>query len=327
MSVITSVRARSLRVPLDIPTAFSSRVVHHRDHPVVEIESDDGHVGIGFCYAGNNAGSLVSSAVIELLGPRLKGQDPFRTEGIWNDMYQDSLLHGRTGSVMRALSALDIALWDRNAKASGLPLWRMLGGFYTGDVPAYASGGYYLDGKTSEMLGNELSNYVKQGFAAVKIKVGRLSLREEASRLQAAREAIGDGVHLMLDANNAWHDLESALAFARMAESFHPYWLEEPFSPDDMVNHAALSQRTTIPIATGEIEAGRWRFLDILQKGAAMILQPDAAVCGGITEFRRITATAASFGVPALVSRSSSSSCGIESECYLCRIFSGRSSS
>ena len=164
-------------------------------------------------------------------------------------------------------------------------------------MPAYASGGYYLAGKTPADLGAEMAGYVAQGFGAVKMKVGRPGLAAERERLAAVREAIGDEVLLMLDANNAWRDLPSALRFMQMAAPFSPYWIEEPFSPDDIDNHRRLAERIEVPVATGEIEAGRWRFKELLDKEAAMILQTDAAVCGGITEFRRIAATAASYGV------------------------------
>jgi L-alanine-DL-glutamate epimerase-like enolase superfamily enzyme len=239
----------------------------------------------------------VAHAVRELFQSMLIGQDALRTEGLWHDMYQESLLHGRTGSVMRAISILDIALWDRNARAAGLPLSKYLGGYARELVPAYASGGYYLDGKTPAKLAEEVAGYVKLGFKAVKIKVGRESLKEEEARIAAAREAVGDDVLLMLDANNAWSDLPTALEFMRRYEPYNPYWIEEPFSPDDIENHAQLAQRTSVIVATGEIEAGRWRHQELLEKRAASILQTDAAVCGGITEFRRIAAMASGFGV------------------------------
>ena len=114
----------------------------------------------------------------------------------------------------------------------------------------------------------------------------------------AVREALDPEVLLMLDANNAWRDLPTALEYLRRYEPYEPYWIEEPFPVDDIDNHARLAENTPVTVATGEIEAGRWRFLEILEKDAAGILQTDAAVCGGITEFRRIVQTAASFGVP-----------------------------
>ena len=101
----------------------------------------------------------------------------------------------------------------------------------------------------------------------------------------------------MLDANNAWADLPTALRYMERFEDYDPYWIEEPFGPDDIENHARLANATTVPVATGEIEAGRWRFLELLRQEGAAILQTDALVCGGISEFRRIAATAAAFGV------------------------------
>jgi L-alanine-DL-glutamate epimerase-like enolase superfamily enzyme len=100
----------------------------------------------------------------------------------------------------------------------------------------------------------------------------------------------------MLDANNAWSDLATALRFARAYEPFEPYWLEEPFSPDDIESHIRLAERTSISIATGEIEAGRWRYAALLASGTIPVLQPDACVCGGITEFKRIAAMSSAAG-------------------------------
>lgn len=298
MTKITQVRCRAVRIPLDVPTAFSQRSVTERHYALVEIEGDDGAMGVGFCYAGNAGGKLVTAAVRELFAPKIVGEDAHRVEGLWQEMYQEALLQGRAGAVVRAISIIDTALWDRNARAAGLPLYKFLGAVRTDRVPAYASGGYYLPGKTPEMLGAEVAGYVKAGFKAVKIKVGRhADPGAERARIEAARAAIGSDVILMLDANNAWADLPTALRFMRVYEDYDPYWIEEPFGPDDIDNHARLAAATPVPVATGEIEVGRWRFKELLEKEAAAILQTDACVCGGITEFRRIAATAASYGV------------------------------
>ncbi|MGN6703806.1 MAG: mandelate racemase/muconate lactonizing enzyme family protein [Burkholderiaceae bacterium] len=294
---IVSVEARSVEIPLDHATSFSTRKVLARHYTLVRVRTADGNEGIGFCYAGSRGGSLVTHAVRELFAPMLVGQNALRVEGLWQEMYQDSLLQGRAGSVMRALSIVDIALWDRNARAAGLPLSRYLGGCAKDRVPAYASGGYYLEGKTPAKLADEMAGYVKLGFQAVKMKVGMLSPKEEEARIRAAREAIGEDVLLMLDANNAWRDLPTALEYMKRYEPYDPYWIEEPFSPDDIENHARLAEMTSVTVATGEIEAGRWRHQELLEKRAATILQTDAAVCGGISEFRRIAGMAAGFGV------------------------------
>ncbi|HWO36293.1 MAG TPA: mandelate racemase/muconate lactonizing enzyme family protein [Candidatus Acidoferrum sp.] len=297
MARIASVSVCNVCVPLERITSFATRTVRVRYYCLVKIRSSDGVEGLGYCYAGNSAGNIVWTAVQELLAPMLIGEDSARVEGLWEEMYREVLLQGRTGSVMRALSALDIALWDLNARSAEIPLFAYLGCWTRERVPAYASGGYYLEGKTPQHLGEELASYVQQGFRAVKMKVGRLTPDEEEARIRAVRDAIGSNILLMLDANNAWSDLPTALLYCERYQKYSPYWIEEPFSPDDLENHARLSSRCGISVATGEIEAGRWRFKEILDKGAATILQADAAVCGGISEWRRIAQTAASYGV------------------------------
>jgi L-alanine-DL-glutamate epimerase-like enolase superfamily enzyme len=296
MTKISSIRARSISIPLDHATSLSSRRVTERHYGVVEVTGDDGHKGIGFCYVGSAGGRLFAEAVEGLLAPILLGEDPYRVEGLWASMYQEALLQGRAGTVVRAISTLDTAIWDRNARAAQLPLYKYLGAF-TDRVPAYASGGYYLDGKTPAILADEMAGYVSEGYTAIKMKIGRHDLRQEEARIAAVRERIGPNVLLMLDANNAWSDLPTALRFARMYEKYDPYFIEEPFSPDDIGNHVRLAAATGVPIATGEIEVGRWRFAELMTSGGAIILQTDACVCGGITEFRRIAATAASLGI------------------------------
>ncbi|HWG62107.1 MAG TPA: mandelate racemase/muconate lactonizing enzyme family protein [Streptosporangiaceae bacterium] len=297
MSEIVSVEAATAVVPLDRGVAFATRTVSQRHYGLVRVGTDDGAQGIGFCYAGHTAGHLVADAAVELLAPVLLAQDPYRLEGLWQRMYDEALLHGRAGSVMRAISALDIALWDRNARVAGVPLWRYLGGFAAAAVPAYASGGYYQDGKLPEDLAAEALSYVAAGFRAVKIKVGGAAPAEDARRLAAVRAKVGPDVEIMLDANNAWRDVGPALAAARAFEAYDPAWLEEPFSPDQIVSHGLLARQTAIPIATGEIEAGRWRHAELLAAGGIRVLQTDAAVCGGISEWRRIAALADLHGV------------------------------
>jgi L-alanine-DL-glutamate epimerase-like enolase superfamily enzyme len=192
-SRIVAVEARTVRVPLRRPTSFSTRQVLARDYALVRVRTADGGDGIGLCYCGTRAGELVTSAVRLLFAPLLLGKSALHVEGLWEQMYQESLLHGRVGSVMRALSAIDIALWDRNARAAGLPLADYLGGTGAQTVPAYASGGYYLEGKTPAMLAAELLGYVKAGFRAVKMKVGRGDPRSEEERVRAAAKRRGAG--------------------------------------------------------------------------------------------------------------------------------------
>ncbi|MEV0325933.1 mandelate racemase/muconate lactonizing enzyme family protein [Micromonospora echinospora] len=295
MPVITRIEVATAIVPLPRVTGIARRTITNREYTLVRITADDGVTGIGFCYPGHSGANIATLAVRDLLAPVLLGRDADLIEGAWQAMYQEALLHGRVGSVVRGLSALDIALWDRSARAAAMPLHKYLGG-HSDEVPAYASGGYYLDGKGVDGLAAELQGYQDLGFSAFKIKVGRVGVEEDRARIAAAREVVGPEGVLMLDANNAWSDLPSAVRALRRWEEFDPYFIEEPFGPDDIENHARLAKATSITVATGEIEAGRWRAKSLLDAEAAVILQCDAAVCGGLSELRKIADLASAYG-------------------------------
>ena len=238
-----------------------------------------------------------------MIRPRLLGRDPHGTEAIWHDIYQDTLLNGRAGAVMRALSAVDIALWDRNARAANLPLWRYMGSYQTETVPAYASGGYYAGGTPADMVEavrQEVEAHVAAGFTAVKLKIGGAPPSVDAARVRAARGILGPDAPLLLDANNAWHDVAQAIAALRPLLPYDPYLIEEPFHPEDLESHRRLAAALPLTIASGEIAAGRYAHRDLIERGGVTVLQPDVAVCGGITEWRRIAAMAASASVPVM---------------------------
>jgi L-alanine-DL-glutamate epimerase-like enolase superfamily enzyme len=291
---ITRLTAQALRVPVHVTTSFSTRSIDERHYVLVRLATDDGVEGIGYTYAGTAGGPWLAAAVNELLAPLLMGRDVGALEENWTVVYRELLLLGRRGALLRALSAVDIAGWDALGKATDMPLRRLLGG--SGDrVPAYASGGYYRPGDAVENVRTELRRYQDLGFTRFKIKVGGLPLDEDVTRVAAARELIGSGA-LALDANNAWDSSDEALHAARAFEPYGIWWLEEPLSPDDVQGHARLTAASPIPIATGEIEATRWAFGDLLAQSACDILQPDACVAGGVSEWMKIAHAAAAFG-------------------------------
>src|SRR5258706_16059475 len=146
MAKIESIAVATVRVPLDNATSFATRTVAARDYGLVKV-SAGGVEGIGFCYAGSSGGALVAQAVEQLLAPGLLDRESLLVEGLWQRMFEETLLHGRAGSVMRAISILACALWDVNSRASKLPLYRYLGAAVDKAAPAYASGGYYLAGR------------------------------------------------------------------------------------------------------------------------------------------------------------------------------------
>jgi len=172
---------------------------------------------------------------------------------------------------------------------------RLLGGGRD-RVPAYASGGYYRPGDPVENVVSELERYKALGFDRFKIKVGGLALEGDVARVAAARATIGPAGALALDANNAWRSSDEALRAIEAFAEHDIWWIEEPLLPDDVRGHARIAERNPITVATGEIEATRWAFGDLLRSEACEILQPDACVAGGISEWMKIAHAAASFG-------------------------------
>ena len=237
---ITAVEACTCVVPLDAGVAIATRALTERHFTLVRVRTDTGADGIGFCYGGHRAGHLVTLAVRDLLRDVVVGRDAHQVEAIWDAMYHESLLHGRRGAVLRAISAVDIALWDAISMDAGLPLYRYLGGYREDWVPAYASGGYYAEGKGPDGLAREMQSYLDMGFRAVKMKVGRVPPSEDAVRVRTAREAVGADVPLFLDANNAWPDAATAIGAVRLFEEQEPGWIEEPLMPDDVQGHATI---------------------------------------------------------------------------------------
>ncbi|MVU80578.1 mandelate racemase/muconate lactonizing enzyme family protein [Nocardia sp. ET3-3] len=298
---ITSIRTRAVAVPVDKPTRMSNRELNVRHYLLVEVGTADGYSGVGYTYAGTGAGLLAKLAVDDLLAPVYLGADENDVAGLWERAYQETLLEGRRGTVIRALSALDIALWDLRAKRAGLPLVSFLGGS-TDPLPSYASGGYYRpdEGSWTEAVVREIEFNASQGFTDHKIKVGGLSVAEDARRVAAAIEAIGESGRLSLDANNGYrsvHEARTAIeAFERAAGDRPLWWFEEPLSPESVAGHAELARTIRTPVATGEIHQTRWEFRPLIEAGIP-VLQCDAGVAGGVTEWLRIASTAATFGL------------------------------
>lgn len=299
---IRRLAARAVSVPVERPMSMSTRVLDRRDYVLVEAESDAG-AGVGYTYAGTRGGLLTRAAVEDLLAPVAVGAPEDDIVGLWERMYQETLLAGRRGAVVRALSAVDIALWDLKAKTLNVPLAVLLGAAPR-PLPAYASGGYYrADGAPwADAVAAEIADNRSLGFCDHKIKVGGLSVAEDAERVAAAVGAMGGRGRLALDANNAYASAAEALAATRAFEAAAGetglWWMEEPLPPDDIAGHAALAAALETRVATGEIHQTRHEFRRLIEAGAADVLQPDAGVLGGVTEWMRVARAAETFGVP-----------------------------
>lgn len=263
---------------------------------VVQIETDDGVVGHGWCEDGCSATAPVVENHLQRL---LLGQDPHDVEGLWDRLFRATLPYGRKGSVLQAISAIDIALWDIIGKAANKPVYQMLGGPVRDKVPVYASA---LHPVGEDKVAAEAKAYVAEGYRAMKMRFpygpgnGVEGMRANEDQVACVREAVGDDIEIMADAYMGW-DFLYAKKMCRRLEKYNLAWVEEAFLPDDLDSYAKLRQETNIPISGGEHEYTRFGFKHIIDKQAMDIIQPDLRRCGGFTEARKIAAQAAAAGV------------------------------
>jgi L-alanine-DL-glutamate epimerase-like enolase superfamily enzyme len=294
---IAEISAATLRIPLKNTSATSTREIRHREWVLVRVRSEDGAEGIGYTYAGTSGGLWLQAGLDELIAPLLVGRDARAAEENWERVYNDLLLLGRRGALLRALSAVDIAVWDMRGRHAGVSLREMLGGSRD-RVDAYASGGYYVADAAVPAVISEIERYQSLGFQDFKIKVGGMPLTEDVARVRAARMALGPSGRLAIDVNNAWRSVEEAKRAISAFAPFELWWIEEPFLPDDLEDYVALVRANAGTIATGELESTRWGFARIASAKAAHILQPDACAAGGVTEWLKIALLADAHRIP-----------------------------
>ena len=282
---ITDVTIESFEWPRTRPIRNGMFVYHTVRLDIVTIETDQGLKGVGL-----GGGGPAARPLIESLKPGIVGQDPMNVERIWHQLWVPKL-RGRRGTETRVISGIDIALWDLVGKITEQPVYKLLGG-YVDRIDVYIAGGYYEEGKGLKELAEEMEGSLEMGARAVKMKIGGESIAVDVERVRTVREAIGPYIKLMVDANNAYRHHE-AIRIAKRIEEYDIYWFEEPCGSDDYEGHASVAAATSIPVATGENEYTRYGFRDLIRHRAAAILQPDANVLGGVTEFRKVADLAA----------------------------------
>ena len=264
---------------------------------IVEVFSDDGHVGIG-----NAALSpQVSRLIVDLyLKPLLLGADPWNIELLWQQMYRKTMAFGRKGTVMAAISAVDIALWDLLGKSAGQPVYRLLGGRTKPRIPVYAS---RLYSTPLEELATEALRYKNEGYKAMKLRFGwgpadgALGMQRNVDLVRTVRETVGHEIDVMADAYMGW-TLDYAKRMLPLLEPFRLRWLEEPVIPDDISGYAELKSYGRIPIAGGEHEFTVYGFRELLDNRSLDYIQFDTNRVGGISQARKICALAESHSVP-----------------------------
>ncbi|MDC1311576.1 mandelate racemase/muconate lactonizing enzyme family protein [Burkholderiales bacterium] len=313
---IIDIRTIPLEVVLQETVYDANYTMKNKPALLVEVITDEGLVGTGEAAHFGGPMSSTTQVIEHELKPYLIGKDPINTELIWDLMHKRAYKHGRGGIVIAAISGIDIALWDLKGKISGLPCWRLMGG-YRKRVPAYATGGFYSSTKDNDALVDEMRTYMKAGFRAVKMKVGRnsamelsplraseecgiaeVSLQEDIKRVELVRQTIGPDIKLCVDANGAW-DVATAVKMGRKMEPYDIYWLEEPVWPDDILGSREVAQKLSIPIAGYETcSYGIVDFHKYINHRSVHFVQPDVAWSGGLTECIKIAHLAQAANLP-----------------------------
>ncbi|MFH1639972.1 MAG: enolase C-terminal domain-like protein [Chloroflexota bacterium] len=261
----------------------------------VQIDTDEGISGLGGPIGGNAPCLYIESQI----KPLIMGQDPMAIELLWDQMYRNAV-GGRKGDNMTAISYIDIALWDIKGKYLGQPVCKILGGPMQRKIPAYVSAsGYSLE---PEKVKERVKELKRQGYIATKWFCrmgpddGQEGIRKNIALMQAAREAGGENMEIMLDAWNSW-TVPYTLKMAELLKEYRPAWFEEPVLPDLPQSYAKLRAACPVPIAGGEHEYTRWGFKMLMDMEAADVYQPDPTWAGGLSEVMKICTLASAYDV------------------------------
>ena len=284
------------REPRTRPTRDALQTLPGAGSVRVTIETDEGVRGAGEVGFGRIQGAPMALAALiqHELRPLILDQDPRFVRGLHQAMLRETEYHSSSGLAMFGIAAVDTALWDCLGKAQGVPCWQLWGGVQQ-RIPAYAMVGWLNYG--DEEVQAICAQAVEQGFPAVKVKVGYPTLREDVHRVEVVRDAVGDGIDIMVDANQSLTAAE-AVRRGRAFESLGCVWWEEPIPADDLDGYATLADRLDIPVATGENLYTCADFARFLRRDAVDIVQPDLRRAGGPTALLQIGTMAHAFRRP-----------------------------
>lgn len=245
------------------------------------------------------------SAYIGLIETRIKdlviGNSCFDREKLLDRMIgrgTSAYAFGAKGAAVSAAAGVEMALWDLTGKLLDTPVWNLLGGKVHAKIPAYASGFFGIQGRalTAEECGEEAKGYVDQGFKGIKMKIG-FGLDQDLQNLESVRSALGPDLGIMVDANQCFNYPELMRNIDEY-KNFNLTFIEEPIRINDLYNMANLARYSGVPIAAGENYYTKYEFMEVLEKRAVNIIQPDLIHAGGISETKKIAAIAEAYDVP-----------------------------
>ena len=276
-----------------------------RNTIVTRVELDNGVVGETFGGDEDQYQLDVCRVVNSIYRPLIVGGDVRDVEAHWERMWATRVNLNNRGIhsldlakhcvLTQAIAAVDIALWDALGKSLGEPVYKLMGGFRD-RVPVIAIGGYLREDAALLDLEVEIENYKEQGIFGMKMKVGKLSVEEDIERARRARAAGGRNFHLCTDSNQAW-TVDEAMRFARGVGDLNIAWLEEPVRWYDQIEGNARVRSVGIPVNAGQGEISRHGCRELMARGAVDIINVDATIAAGVTEWRRVAGMAHSFGV------------------------------
>jgi len=292
-AVVESVEAAAYTVPTEVPEADGTLAWTSTTLVVVRVHAADGTVGTGWTYGAPACAEIVEGTLADCV----RGRSVLDVPGAFDAMVKQVRDIGRPGVAGYAISAVDVALWDLKARMLGLPLHRLLGAVRS-TVPVYGSGGFTT--YDERQLARQLDDWVAgEGIPRVKIKIGESwssEIGRDLDRIRQARATIGEGTELYVDANGAY-TRKQAIRVLRAAADSDVRWFEEPVSSDDLAGLRAVRDAVTADVTAGEYGYDLTYFRRMCDAGAVDCLQADASRCGGLTEWQRVAAVAAAYGL------------------------------
>jgi D-galactarolactone cycloisomerase len=275
------------------PIGNSRRSFDTRSSLLVAVTTEDGVTGWGETWAYPRAAAAI---IRDTFGPAVIGMDAATPRRVWSTL-AELIGYDRRGISLMALSAIDLAVWDAAARLEDRPLHSLLGGALRNVVPAYVSGPFMKPGGDPYRdFPRDVEGYLEEGFRAIKLRLGSDPATDGRVALDVRRR-IGDGFPLMVDLNEGF-TVRAALDIAERLADADLIWLEEPIVHDDLPGYRRLAKRLPMGLAAGEALVGLTAFRDYLAGGTLDFVQPDLALCGGISEGLRIAALADAFDVP-----------------------------
>lgn len=262
---------------------------------ITEIELENGIVGQGYFLSFHYFPHAITGALKDIVD-FVKQYKVHETVRLTIDFNNESEYFGQSGLLKWVVSSVNIAMWDAWGKVNNQPVWKMLGSNRT-EVPVYGSGGWLS--YTEQELVEEVISYKKRGFQAVKIKVGSSQEGLDLHRLKRVREAVGDNMKIMMDANQGM-DVPSALKLSGEAAELNIHWFEEPVHHRDYNGYETLRTKTTISLAMGEREFDTEALKNLIARNAIDLWQPDIIRIGGVESWRDSASLANAYHLPVL---------------------------